>query len=129
MCDTLVALPNATADGSLLFAKNSDREPNEAHHLLRTPAAGHAPGEMVQCTYIKIPQVPHTHAVLLARPFWIWGAEMGANEHGVVIGNEAVFTRAPYEKGPGLIGMDFLRLALERATDARDAVKRRGKLI
>ena len=87
MCDTLVVLPNSTADGSLIFAKNSDREPNEAHHLLAVPAAEHAPGEMLQCTYIQIPQVPHTNAVLLAKPFWIWGAEMGANEHGVVIGH------------------------------------------
>ena len=66
MCDTMVVLPNSTADGSLIFAKNSDREPNEAHHLLAVPAADHAAGEMVQCTYIQIPQAPHTHAVLLA---------------------------------------------------------------
>jgi len=47
---------------------------------------------------------------------------MGANEHGVAIGNEAVFTKVPYEKGPGLIGMDLLRLALERARTAREAL-------
>ncbi|HEX2981463.1 MAG TPA: C69 family dipeptidase [Anaerolineaceae bacterium] len=47
---------------------------------------------------------------------------MGANEHGVVIGNEALFTREPYQKEPGLIGMDFLRLALERASTARQAL-------
>jgi dipeptidase len=123
MCDTLVVLPEATADGSVLFAKNSDREPNEAHHLLLIPAADHPIGEQVACTYISIPQVNHTHAVLLAKPFWIWGAEMGANEHGVVIGNEAVFTHVPYEKTPGLIGMDLLRLALERAGDALSALK------
>ena len=123
MCDTMVVLPNSTADGSLLFAKNSDREPNEAHHLQAVPAAEHAAGEMVQCTYIQIPQVPHTHAVLLAKPFWIWGAEMGANEHGVVIGNEAVYTKLPYEKAPGLIGMDFLRLGLERAASAPAALQ------
>ncbi len=123
MCDTMVVLPNSTADGSLIFAKNSDREPNEAHHLLAVPAGDHTTGEMVQCTYIQIPQAAHTHAVLLAKPFWIWGAEMGANEHGVVIGNEAVFTKLPYEKTPGLIGMDFLRLALERAASASDALQ------
>jgi secernin len=59
--------------------------------------------------------------VLLAKPFWIWGAEMGANEHGIAIGNEAVFTKIPYDKQPGLIGMDSLRLALERAHTARRA--------
>ncbi len=48
---------------------------------------------------------------------------MGANEHGVVIGNEAVFTRVPYDKGPGLIGMDFIRLALERARNAQAALE------
>ena len=39
MCDTMVVLPNSSADGALLFAKNSDREPNEAHHLLAIPTA------------------------------------------------------------------------------------------
>jgi dipeptidase len=122
MCDTVVALGNVTADGVTVFGKNSDREPNEAHHLLRMPAARHAPGSRVKCTYIEIPQVEQTYTVLLARPFWIWGAEMGANEFGVVIGNEAVFTRVPYDKSPGLIGMDLLRLALERGKTAREAL-------
>ncbi len=122
MCDTLVATGAITADGVTLFGKNSDREPNEAHHLVRFPAAEHAPGSTVACTYIETPQAPHTYAVLLAKPFWIWGAEMGTNEHGVTIGNEAVFTKVPYGKEPGLIGMDFLRLALERAATAREAV-------
>jgi len=118
----MVALPNVTKDGSVLFAKNSDREPNEAHIIKIIPATDYKAGSNVKCTYIEIPQVEHTYAVLLAKPFWIWGAEMGANEHGVVIGNEAVFTKVPYGKEPGLIGMDFLRLALERASDAKGAL-------
>ena len=47
---------------------------------------------------------------------------MGANECGVSIGNEAVFTKEPYEKDPGLIGMDMVRLALERSDTARKAL-------
>jgi len=122
MCGTMVALGNATVDGSVLFAKNSDREPNEAQELVFVPAADFEDGDQVACTYVSIPQVPHTHAVLLARPYWIWGAEMGANEHGVVIGNEAVFSKVPAGKEPGLIGMDFLRLGLERGATARQAL-------
>jgi dipeptidase len=122
VCDTFVALADVTADGSVLLAKNSDREPNEAHEVVFAPAAAHAPDTELRCTSISIPQVPRTHAVLLGKPYWIWGAEMGANEHGVVIGNEAVFTRVPHEREPGLIGMDLLRLALERAASAEEAV-------
>jgi secernin len=123
MCDTMVALGSATADGVTIFGKNSDREPNEAHHLLRIPRAKHKPGSVVKCTYIEIPQVAETYEVLLTKPFWIWGTEMGVNEYGVAIGNEAVYAKVPYNKEPGLIGMDLLRLALERAKTARDALE------
>ncbi len=47
---------------------------------------------------------------------------MGANEHDVVIGNEAVFTHASRQP-VGLLGMDLLRLALERATNAEEATR------
>jgi secernin len=123
MCDTFVVLSDATKDGSVLFGKNSDREPNEAQCVVTLPYANYSAGEMVACTYIRIPQVLHTHAVLLSKPFWMWGAEMGSNSSGVTIGNEAVFTRVPYEKEGGLTGMDLLRLALERARSADEGLK------
>ncbi len=119
VCDTLVTL----TDDGVLFAKNSDREPNESQFLDWQPARDHRPGVPLRCTWTTIDQVGHTHGVLLSRPWWIWGAEMGANEHGVVIGNEAVFTTAAEEERPGLIGMDLLRLGLERATDRHGAVE------
>jgi dipeptidase len=121
MCDTLVATADATKDGVTIFGKNSDREPNEAHQVASFPARDYASGSRVRCTYIEIPQVEHTYAVLLAKPFWIWGAEMGTNEHGLVIGNEALFTRIPYAS-TGLLGMDLVRLALERAATAHEGV-------
>ncbi|MFM8323209.1 MAG: C69 family dipeptidase [Chloroflexota bacterium] len=123
MCDTVVATGEVTRDGVTVFGKNSDREPNEAHLLLAVPAQDHPAGSRLRLTYIEIPQAAHTYAVLLAKPFWIWGAEMGANEHGVVIGNEAVFTKAPYNKEPGMIGMDLLRLGLERGATAHQALE------
>ena len=39
MCDTLTVNASASADHIALLAKNSDREPNEAHHLELRPAA------------------------------------------------------------------------------------------
>jgi secernin len=123
MCDTFLALPAVTEDGTVIFGKNSDREPNEAQVLEHQPAQNFSPSQTVQCTYRNIPQVKETYAVLLCRPFWMWGAEMGANEKGVVIGNEAVFTRMPLDKSGGLTGMDLLRLALERAAGAAQALE------
>jgi dipeptidase len=123
MCDTFVVLGNSTADGSVIFGKNSDREINEAQVVATYPAADYPIDSFLQCTYIKIPQVSHTHAVLLSRPFWTWGAEMGSNEYGVTIGNEALFTKVGQEKSPGLIGMDLLRLGLERSTSAMEALQ------
>jgi secernin len=123
MCDTLAVLAAAAIRGRTLFAKNSDRERNEAQFLEMTAAADYAPGAALQATYIAIPETAHTHACLLSRPFWMWGAEMGANEHGVVIGNEAMHARVPAQRRRALIGMDLVRLGLERAASAAAAVE------
>ena len=123
MCDTFVALQDYTSNKSIIFAKNSDREPDEVHELIHLPSKEYEKVEKVKCTYIEIPQVSKTYEVLLAKPFWIWGCEMGVNEKGVVIGNEAIFTKIPYEKENSLIGMDLMRLALERSENSDIAVK------
>ena len=115
MCDTLGKLGSRR-----FFAKNSDRSPNEIQIPEYHPAATGLTGQ-VQCTYISIPQAPETCAVLLSRPSWMWGAEMGINQWGLAIGNEAVFTKGPYGK-TGLTGMDMVRLALERCRTAKEAL-------
>jgi len=121
MCDTCGIGPAFTGSGISIFGKNSDRENDEVQLVLSIPAKSRTAGGNLQCTYIAIPQVDSTYAVVLSKPFWMWGAEMGVNEKGVVIGNEALFTRVKPEKTPGLIGMDLLRLALERGADAEEA--------
>lgn len=122
MCDTVVALSSVTSDRNVYFAKNSDREPNEAQVLELILGNRYQQGTQVKCTYISIPQVEQTYTVLLSKPFWMWGAEMGVNEHGVAIGNEALFTRIKPSSEPGLIGMDLLRLALERSRTSEEAL-------
>ena len=121
MCDTICSLPSWSQRGCTLFAKNTDRPSNEAHHVLWQPAATHSKRSNVKCTYIEIPQKSYTHAIMMYKPAWCWGCEMGVNDHGVAVGNEAVFTNAKYGS-TALIGMDFVRLALERADSAIEAV-------
>jgi dipeptidase len=121
MCDTVVAIGNSTKDGSVIFGKNSDRYPNEVQNIVYFPKEKHSLNSRVKCTYISIPQVEETYAVLLSKPFWMWGAEMGTNEYGVTIGNEAVWSKETI-RDTGLLGMDMIRLALERATTALEAL-------
>lgn len=123
MCDILYIPPEFSLSGNAIFAKNSDREPDEAQAIEFVPRQIHCDSTL-RCTFISIPQVKETHACILSRPFQMWGAEMGVNEHGVVIGNEAVFTRIKFKKdNSGLTGMDMLRVALERSTSARTALE------
>ncbi len=124
MCDSFVALPPATAGKSIIMAKSADCRVNEAHALLHLPRRAHNLGEMLLATHIMIPQVEETYDVILSRSFWTWGGEIGLNEYGVAIGNEAVYsTVMKDEKSDGLITMDLLRLGLERAKTARQAVQ------
>lgn len=121
MCDTLFAPKSKTAYAKSILGKNSDRDANEPQYLTYLPAADHPEGERVHCTYIDVEQVSHTYGVILSKPSWIWGGEIGTNECGVTIGNEAVWTRLGYGK-PALLGMDLLRLGLERGRTAVEAL-------
>lgn len=117
MCDTLVALGNSTLDGSIVFGKNSNRPSDEVQLITYSPKNKYTKEEELNCTYISIPQASETAAIILSQPWWMWGAEMGVNEYGVAIGNEAVYTHEPI-RYTGLLGMDLLRLGLERGNSA-----------
>ncbi|KAF5296278.1 hypothetical protein FQR65_LT10273 [Abscondita terminalis] len=123
-CDTFVVLPPLTQHG-VIFGKNSDRPPNEFQEVVYYPRS--ESGSTIKCTYIEVEVSGPTKAVILSKPNWMWGVEMGANECGVVIGNEAVYTNDvdgdQDPKVPRLLGMDLVRLGLERSSSALEALE------
>ncbi len=122
MCDCLVAMPQATGGPFTLFAKNSDRPPAE-QQVVHWSAPRCDTGRL-RTTHIEVEAHPSlTLGCVLSRPAWGWGAEHGVNEAGVAIGNTTVYTTLDPRGAPnGLTGMDLVRLSLERATGAADAV-------
>lgn len=116
MCDTVCLV----GSDRTLFAKNSDRPVGEAQVV-----ESHAPrgaGGRLRTQYLEIDD-EGAAALLGSRPDWLFGLEHGVNEHGVAIGNEKVWTvDDPYEAPPALIGMDLVRLGLERGRTAADAL-------
>lgn len=127
-CDTSVVLPPLTAAGEVIFAKNSDRAVNECQPLRHVPRIAHPPGATVRTQYLELPQAERTWEMIGSAPYWLWGFEIGVNEWGVAIGNEAVHTREVTHEH-ALIGMDLVRLGLERARTAREAVDVIGALL
>lgn len=122
MCDTFVYIPTRK-NGPIIFGKNSDREPNEAQQMVRYPA-NFREKDTIKATFIEVKQPKETFEVILSKPFQMFGAEMGCNEFGVTIGNEAVFTKIPFDKkNIGLTGMDILRLSLEISKTAKEALE------
>jgi len=67
LCDILVALPKATRIGCTIFAKNSDREPNESQIVEFIPRKKHLE-EYTKLTFGSIPNVKETYAILIIRP-------------------------------------------------------------
>lgn len=123
MCDTFFSPSYRNLHGNAILAKNSDREPNEAQQIVRF-SAQQRPQKRVKATFIVVDCPEHVHELILSKPFHMWGAEMGINEHGVAIGNEAVFTKMHLpRKNDGLTGMDLLRLALEQSKTAQFALE------
>ncbi len=121
-CDTMVAMPSATANGQVIFGKNSDRPQEEAQPLVMRPRAVHEGGES-GAQFVDVPQARETLRHVGSRPYWCAGYEHGFNEHQVVIGNEALPTRLPVSDEPKLVGMELVRFALERGSTAAEAVE------
>ena len=129
MCDTMVKI----GQGHSVFAKNSDRDPGEPQIIFYCPGSeglatkSHPEHrnyyDSKQYRYLQeaAKGFSSPYQALISRPSWIWGAEMGINDQGVSIGNEAVFSTSAIDKH-GLLGMDILRLALHNSANAQEAV-------
>jgi hypothetical protein len=118
---------------ALFYAKNSDRDPGEPQIIqyctgsegLEEPSHPEHRREYDRIQYRSLRKAAEDFScelrALVSRPSWIWGAEMGVNEKGVTIGNEAVFSLRR-TRSDGLLGMDILRLTLHNAHSAEEAV-------
>ncbi len=124
MCDSFVALPPATPTNTVILGKSADCQINEALAFVRIPGRKQITGEAIKTAHIVIPQAEKTYEIIMGKSFWTWGGEIGINEYGVAIGNEAVFTTLQKEeKMDGLVVTDMLRIGLERGKTAREAVE------
>lgn len=126
MCDLMVAMPDATKSGNIIFGKNSDRPARECQVLHYSPGGKNEVRKQIDCSYVTISDATKTLATFGCRPYWCWGYETGMNEAGVIGGNAAIYTRSLWlpenREVPGLTGMDLLRLGLERGDTAEKAV-------
>ena len=135
-CTSLIVGKDATADGSVLLAHNEDLGDHAAQHYITVARAEHAPGDVVTLySGAEVPQVEQTFGYIATTLFdlhYIPGdVTSGINEHQVSVANNLAYQRGAISPGPlagRIIWTEFTRLALERASTARDAVELIGEL-
>ena len=115
MCDTIILMDNSGKP--VFFGKNSDRHPEEPQALLYI--SERAPSTVMLREGVEYQD--KGFALLLSKPSWMAGGEMGVNSQGLAIGNEAVFSRFKPEEH-GILGMDILRAALSACASAKEAL-------
>jgi dipeptidase len=120
-CDMAVALGTATGNGPTLFGANSHRASTEPQGLRFVPGRTFTSGEALPTPFFQVPQVRQTLSVLAVRPNGSWGYVHGVNEHRVAVGCSDWQSRLQRE-GPGLLGLDLVRLTLERSHSAQQAL-------
>ena len=105
MCYYIAVGKNASADGSVMVGRCSDRIANDAQRVLSMPRVSHAPGETIAIPNSKtiLPQVPLTYAYT-ASARWNKGTAIeritgGINEFQVSAGATTTqkFKRYPIE--------------------------------
>lgn len=139
MCYMLAAGKKATADGSVMVARNCDANATESQRVISVPRQSHAPGEMIKVpdSISSVPQVPETYAyTAIARV--VDGADIemvsgGINEFQVSAGASSggqvspkVSTLTPFPAT--VIGDYMMTLVLQRCKTARQGIQLLGEL-
>jgi secernin len=70
LCDTWVALPDATLEHRVIFAKNSDRPIFDCQPLVFRPRQAWPVSSRITTEYVELDQVPTTYAHLGSGPYW-----------------------------------------------------------
>ena len=119
--DMVAALGRATLDGVTLFGSNCRRRGDQLPTLHRSAGRSHAPEERIDAGGTGVPQLRETHTAVGVQTRGKWGYHHGVNSLGVAAACSRMRTRLDRES-PGLRGPDLVRLMLERAHSARQAV-------
>lgn len=116
----VVLAPFIESGKTIIYGRNGLRLPadgsavSEVHHY---PAASEASGS-VKCDSVEIDGAA-AFSVILSKPAGVWGAESGSNEKGICLG--LTFSEGHPVDGK-LNATDLVRLTLERASSASDAI-------
>ena len=129
-CTSLIVGKDATADGSVLLAHNEDLGDHSVQHYITVPHAAHSPGDVVTLySGVEVPQVEETYGYMASTIFdlhYIPGdVTSGINEHQVSVANNLAYQRSAISPCPitgRIIWTEFTKLALQRASTAREAV-------
>src|SRR5262245_11796302 len=119
--DMVAALGRATVDGHTLFGHNCRRPGGDVLLLHRSIGRDHAPEEKLETSGGIVPQARQTFTAVGVQSTGRWGYHHGVNVWGVAAGCTMLRTRLACGSA-GLHGTDLVRLVLERARTARQAV-------
>jgi secernin len=120
--DMAVALGRTTSDGHALFGYNDNGPFGEPFALSRVAGRRTTPGETLSLDRLTLAQPRRLHTTLALRAGAEWGYRCGVNERGVAVGLTSHSTHLRRPAG-GLLGPEMVRLALERADSAAQAVE------
>lgn len=128
-CTTFAAHGKAVAGGGTIIAKNRDLGFQTLIEIGVHQAATHPKGAVYKAAYIDIPQTEKTCKFIGSRTAGRWGYGMGINEHQVAVADNDAPTRDKLEFKKGLHDNDLVRIVLERAKTAREAVDIIGAIV